>query len=82
LAGLLRNCEYDGQVHEVLYDYDGGGEMRIKCPTKQTKKSTIKLRMAFGMGGRQMRHADAAKRMGGRFLLRSGAVIGVKMKDN
>ena len=22
----------DGQVHRVLYDYDGGGELRIKCP--------------------------------------------------
>jgi hypothetical protein len=32
VAGQLRNCEYDGQVHEVLYDYDGGGDMRIKCP--------------------------------------------------
>jgi hypothetical protein len=31
-AGQLRNCEYDGQVYEVLFDYDGGGDVRIKCP--------------------------------------------------
>lgn len=27
-----RTCEYDGQVHTVLYNYDGDGPLRIKCP--------------------------------------------------
>jgi hypothetical protein len=31
-GGTLRDCEYDGQVHDVLSDYDGGGDLRIKCP--------------------------------------------------
>ena len=31
-GGQRRTCQYDGQVHEILYNYDGGGELRIKCP--------------------------------------------------
>lgn len=31
-GGQWRTCAYDGQVHKILYDYDGGGELRIKCP--------------------------------------------------
>lgn len=27
-----RTCDYDGQVHRVLYNQNGGGELRIKCP--------------------------------------------------
>jgi len=31
-GGQRRTCNYDGQIHKVMYDYDGGGELRIKCP--------------------------------------------------
>jgi len=25
-------CQYDGQVHSILFNYDSGKELRIKCP--------------------------------------------------
>jgi hypothetical protein len=31
-GGESRTCDFDGQVHTVLYNYNGGGELRIKCP--------------------------------------------------
>eukprot|EP00571_Detonula_confervacea_P016006 CAMPEP_0172307978 /NCGR_PEP_ID=MMETSP1058-20130122/8715_1 /TAXON_ID=83371 /ORGANISM="Detonula confervacea, Strain CCMP 353" /LENGTH=1040 /DNA_ID=CAMNT_0013020301 /DNA_START=40 /DNA_END=3162 /DNA_ORIENTATION=+ len=31
-GGQRRTCDYDGQLHEILYNYDGGGDLRIKCP--------------------------------------------------
>ena len=31
-GGQRRTCEYDGQVHEILYNYDSNGALRIKCP--------------------------------------------------
>ena len=31
-GGQRRTCDYDGQVHEVLFNYNGRGDLRIKCP--------------------------------------------------
>lgn len=31
-GGETRSCEYDGQIHTILYDDDGAGPVRIKCP--------------------------------------------------
>ena len=31
-GGQKRTCEYDGQVHTILFNYDGDGPLRIKCP--------------------------------------------------
>lgn len=31
-GGQTRTCEYDGQIHTILYQYDGNGPLRIKCP--------------------------------------------------
>jgi len=31
-GGKKRTCEYDGQIHTILFNYDGDGPLRIKCP--------------------------------------------------
>lgn len=31
-GGQRRTCEYDGQIHTILFQYDGDGPLRIKCP--------------------------------------------------
>ena len=31
-GGQKRTCEYDGQIHTILFQYDGDGPLRIKCP--------------------------------------------------
>eukprot|EP00804_Cyclotella_cryptica_P014369 CCRYP_015535-RA/>CCRYP_015535-RA protein AED:0.09 eAED:0.09 QI:195/1/1/1/1/1/7/661/880 len=31
-GGQKRTCEYDGQVHTIIFQYDGAGPLRIKCP--------------------------------------------------
>ena len=31
-GGQRRTCEYDGQIHTILFQYDGEGPVRIKCP--------------------------------------------------
>lgn len=31
-GGQQRTCQYDGQIHKILYDYNGNGDLTIKCP--------------------------------------------------
>ncbi|KAL7534216.1 hypothetical protein ACHAXR_005736 [Thalassiosira sp. AJA248-18] len=31
-AGQQRTCQYDGEIHTILYNYNNNGELRIKCP--------------------------------------------------
>jgi len=31
-GGQRRTCQYDGQIHTILFNLDDGGELRVKCP--------------------------------------------------